>query len=176
MTAKKNDIGLNGIEFIEFSSQDPIALKKLFESFGFSKRMVHQEKKIELYRQGEINVLLNMEPGSFSHSFNHAHGPCLSSMGWRTKDPKWAWSLACKRGASSIEQSDYKEIGEASLLGVKGIGGSNIYLTQDQDKEFYEKLGFVSVSFFMSDLFSKLSPNQKDEKLFCLFNFITILV
>ena len=48
MTHIKNEIGLNGIEFVEFSSPEPRVLKELFKNFGFSRRMVHQEKNIEL--------------------------------------------------------------------------------------------------------------------------------
>ena len=81
-----NHLNLQGIEFIEFSSSDPKALHELFLAFGFSRVMRHQEKKIDLYQQNQINFLLNYEATSFGSDFYREHGPCVSSMGWRVKD------------------------------------------------------------------------------------------
>ena len=140
MTKTKNEIGLSGIEFVEFSSPDPSSLKELFRNFGFSRMMVHQKKNIELYRQGGINLLLNMGKGSCAETFHVEHGPCISSMGWRTKDPKHAFELAQKRGAKKSPTVDY------DLPGIQGIGDSCVYFTKDNDKELYETLGFVKTN------------------------------
>ena len=94
-----NPVGLDGIEFAEFSSPDPDKLAKLFQNFGFSQLMEHQSQAIDLYSQGEIFLLLNRQQGSFSESFHKSHGPCLSSMGWRVEDPDTALAMAVSRGA-----------------------------------------------------------------------------
>ena len=76
-----NPVGLCGIEFVEFSSNNPSALHELFLAFGFSRIMRHKEKKVDYYRQNDIHFLLNYEPGSFAESFHKAHGPSICSMG-----------------------------------------------------------------------------------------------
>ena len=40
-----NLIGLDGLEFIEFSSSNPLSLETLFKEFGFSKTHRHSQKK-----------------------------------------------------------------------------------------------------------------------------------
>ena len=86
----ENHLNLRGIEFTEFSSEDPKALHKLFLAFGFSRLARHEKKKIDLYKQNDIVFLLNYEPQSFGTDFFKEHGPCVSSMGWRVDDANFA--------------------------------------------------------------------------------------
>jgi 4-hydroxyphenylpyruvate dioxygenase len=141
-----NLIGMDGIEFVEFASPDPAALRKLFNHFGFAKTMSHQRQALERFQQGEINLLLNREPGSYGDSFQKSHGPSISSMGWRVKDAKKAWELACSRGAEPASRGDlaYKE-GTAPLYAIQGIGGSLIYFIDNYTRgDLYPRLGFVA--------------------------------
>ena len=48
----------------------------------------HRTKAITLYRQGDINYLLNAEPGSHAAGFVEAHGPCAPAMAWRVVDAR----------------------------------------------------------------------------------------
>ncbi len=137
-----NYLDLCGIEFTEFSSNEPEALSNLFKAFGFSKLMRHESKKIDLYQQNDIVFLLNYEPQTFGNDFFKAHGPCVSSMGWRVKDSKKAFETAIERGAVASENTDYTVSGEA-IPTIKGIGESNIYLMDNfSDGDRYEKMGF----------------------------------
>ncbi len=96
---QQNPLGLNGIEFVEFSAAIPAHLHETLLDFGFSKIAKHNKKNVDLYRQGGINVLLNSAAGSFGDQFQAEHGPSISSMGWRVKDAEKALSEAVKRGA-----------------------------------------------------------------------------
>lgn len=139
-----NHLDLCGIEFTEFSSNEPEALNKLFKAFGFSKLMTHKTKKIDLYQQNDITFLLNYEPQTFGNEFYQAHGPCVSSMGWRVKDSQKAFSIALERGAVASEQNtiDYT-ISDEKIPTIMGIGDSNIYLMDNySDGDRYEKMGF----------------------------------
>jgi 4-hydroxyphenylpyruvate dioxygenase len=138
-----NEIGLDGIEFIEFCSQTPEVLHKLFTEFGFSKLFEHKTKKIDLYRQGQITFLLNKAKDSFSQEFQKKHGPCVSSMAWRTKDSNHAWKLAQQRGATAAVNGDYND-GEGPIKSLCGIGDSIIYLVEE-DPLFYQSLGFTPI-------------------------------
>lgn len=139
---ENNYLDLCGIEFTEFSSANPEALHNLFQAFGFSKLMTHKSKKIDLYQQNDIVFLLNTEPASFGSDFYNAHGPCVSSMGWRVKDSKKAFATAIERGAKASDKVDYS-VDETAIPTILGIGDSNIYLMDNfTDGDRYSKMGF----------------------------------
>lgn len=137
-----NNIGLDGMEFAEFSSSQPDHLARLFKEFGFSKLMDHQSLKISAFSQGGIHLLLNQHAGSFAESFHQQHGPSIASMGWRVKDPQAALDIAVNRGAKSIK-GDYQDSSGAPIPAIKGIGDSIIYFVQaGQGTEVLKSIGF----------------------------------
>lgn len=142
-----NPLGLNGVDFVEFSTNRPEKLHQLFLDFGFSKLAKHRSKNIDLYQQGEITFLLNYEAESFGHSFFNQHGPCISSMGWRVANTSRAYAEAIKRGAKGYLKGDYQYKNQP-LPAVFGIGGSLIYLVEpDENEEFtYERFDFEKLS------------------------------
>ena len=58
-----NPLGTDGFEFVEYAAPDPAALGRLFEQMGFSAIAKHRSKNVLLYRQGDINFIVNAEPG-----------------------------------------------------------------------------------------------------------------
>lgn len=140
-----NQMGMNGISFVEFSTSDPMALHKLFTEFGFSKTGRHHKKNIDLYVQNEIVFLLNYEPNSFGFQFQKQHGPCISSMGWRFSDPERAFAMAIEKGALAAAKSDYRSLEGKPVSAVNGIGNSLIYFTSDMLSlsSLFSLLGFI---------------------------------
>ena len=61
-----NPMGLMGFEFVEFASPTPDALEPLFEKMGFTLVARHRIKDVVLYRQGDINFIVNREPKSLA--------------------------------------------------------------------------------------------------------------
>ena len=59
-----NPMGTDGFEFIEYAAPDPAALGQLFEQLGFRAIARHRTKNVLLYRQGEVNFVVNAEPDS----------------------------------------------------------------------------------------------------------------
>ena len=59
-----NPAGTDGFEFVEFAHPEPAVLDNLFRQMGFVPVAQHRAKAITLYRQGDINYLLNAEPDS----------------------------------------------------------------------------------------------------------------
>ncbi len=57
-----NPMGLLGFEFVEFASPTPGVLEPVFEMMGFTKVARHRSKNVTLYRQGDINFIINAEP------------------------------------------------------------------------------------------------------------------
>ena len=81
-----NPMVTDGFEFIEFAAPDPAALDRMFRTLGFTPIARHRSKEVTLYRQGEINFVLNAEPESFAQSFARVHGPSICAIAWRVKD------------------------------------------------------------------------------------------
>ena len=58
----------------------------------------HRSKEVQLYRQGEINIVLNAEPYSFAHNYFEAHGPSVCAMALKIDDEASALARACAFG------------------------------------------------------------------------------
>ncbi|SMH55012.1 4-hydroxyphenylpyruvate dioxygenase [Maritimibacter sp. HL-12] len=119
----ENPAGTDGFEFVEFAHPEPEALRDLFAQMGYAHVATHKSKAVELWQQGDISYLINMEPGSHAAGFVAEHGPCAPSMGWRVADARHAFDHAVKNGAEPYD-------GPGKTLDVpaiKGIGGSLIY-------------------------------------------------
>jgi 4-hydroxyphenylpyruvate dioxygenase len=139
-----NPVGLQGIDFIEFASPEPERLERLFQAFGFSRTMHHPTRRIDLYEQGDIRLLLNRGSNSFAAGFSAQHGPSISSMGWRVHDGARARAAAVARGARSRGEGDLFFREGQPVPAVYGIGESLIYLVDGaNDARRWEKLGFV---------------------------------
>ena len=137
-----NQIQMCGIDFIEFASPDFKSLENLFLAFGFSKVAHNQNKSIDYFKQNDIHFFLNSQSGSFSNDFSHKHGPCISSMGWRFKNPTTAYELAIAKGAKPA-QGDYKDQNGHPLPAIFGIGESLIYFVpEDISQNLYQQLEF----------------------------------
>ena len=81
-----NPMGLCGFEFVEFASPVAGVLEPLFEKMGFSLVAKHRSKDVVLYRQGDINFIVNREPKSLAGYFAAEHGPCACALAFRVKD------------------------------------------------------------------------------------------
>ncbi len=119
----KNPAGTDGFEFVEFAHPDPQELRDLFTRMGFEHTANHKTRKIELWQQGDVSYLINIEPGSHAAGFIAEHGPCAPSMGWRVIDAQHAFDHAVKMGAKPYE-GDGKAM---DVPAIYGIGGSLIY-------------------------------------------------
>ena len=121
-----NPLGTDGFEFIEYAAPDPAALGRLFEQMGFTAVAKHRSKNVLLYRQGEINFIVNAEPHSFAQSFARVHGPSICAIAFRVKDAALACAAATKQGAWGVENRPGPM--ELNIPAIKGIGDSLIYL------------------------------------------------
>jgi 4-hydroxyphenylpyruvate dioxygenase len=121
-----NPMGLDGFEFVEFTSPDPQAMADLFEKMGFTHVGNHRSKNVRRYAQGDINFLLNMDDAGQVAGFRNAHGPSANAMAFRVADAAKALKLATERGAVPVEG----KVGPAELNipAIEGIGGANLYL------------------------------------------------
>jgi len=121
--SESNPAGTDGFEFVEFAHDEPEKLEQLFTKMGYAKVATHKSKNISLWRQGDVNYILNGEKDSFGGRFVDLHGPCAPSMAWRVVDAQHAFDHAVKLGATPYEGDD-KCINAPAIL---GIGGSLLY-------------------------------------------------
>jgi 4-hydroxyphenylpyruvate dioxygenase len=121
-----NPMGTDGFEFVEYTAPDTHELAKLFEQMGFAPVARHRSKDVVLYRQGEINFIVNHERDSFAHAFARVHGPSVCAFAIRVKDAALAFKRALQLGAKAYAG----KVGpmELNIPAIRGIGGSLIYL------------------------------------------------
>ncbi len=121
-----NPLGIRGFEFVEYAAPDADLLHDLFGRLGFTAVAKHRDREVTLYRQGEINFLVNEEPDSFAARFARLHGPCACGFGIRVADPKVAQAFAFERDARPI--TDGADTLPLRVPTIEGIGGSALYL------------------------------------------------
>ena len=134
----ENPMGLNGFEFVEFASPQPGVLEPVFSMLGFTEVAKHRSKQVTLWRQGNINFILNQEPRSYAAFFAEEHGPCACGMAFRVADAHKAYALALERGAQPVEIPTGPM--ELRLPAIKGIGGAPLYLIDryEDGKSIYD--------------------------------------
>jgi len=120
-----NPMGTDGFEFIEYAAPDPAAMGALFERMGFKAIARHRSKNVLLYRQGEINFILNAEPDSFAQRFARQHGPSICAIAFRVDSARAAYARALSLGAWGYAETAGP--GELNIPAIKGIGDSLIY-------------------------------------------------
>ncbi len=121
-----NPMGTDGFEFIEYAAPDASSLGGLFERLGFVPIARHRSKAVTLYRQGDVNFVVNAEPESFAQAFARLHGPSVCAMAFRVRDAARAYRRALELGAKPVSG----KVGpmELNIPAIEGIGGSLIYL------------------------------------------------
>ncbi|HEY6640687.1 4-hydroxyphenylpyruvate dioxygenase [Povalibacter sp.] len=138
-----NPMGTDGFEFVEYTAPDPELLRTLFEQLGFPATARHRSKNVTLHAQGDINFIINAEPGSFGQRFAQQHGPSACAMGFRVKDASFAFRRCVELGAKPMET----RVGpmELQIPAIEGIGGSLIYLVDRYgDRTIYD-VDFVPI-------------------------------
>jgi len=123
--AWENPMGTDGFEFIEYAAPDPKAMGALFERLGFKALARHRHKDVLLYRQGEINFIVNAEADSFAQRFARQHGPSICAIAFRVADAKAAYERAVGLGAWGY--AGHAGPGELNIPAIKGIGDSLLY-------------------------------------------------
>jgi 4-hydroxyphenylpyruvate dioxygenase len=123
--SEHNPMGTDGFEFVEYAHPEPAKLHALLLLMGFAPVAKHKTKKITVYRQGDINYLVNEEPDTHGFDFVARHGPCAPSMAFRVVDAKQAYERALALGAEAAEATPAQKT--LDVPAIKGIGGSLLY-------------------------------------------------
>ena len=149
-----NPMGTDGFEFVEFTAPTPEGIKQLhglFELLGFTAVARHRSKDVTLFRQGDVNFLVNGTPYTHFAQFAMAHGPSACAMGWRVKDAVKAYEYAIAQGAVPFDAKP--GFMELKLPAVYGIGNSVLY--------FIDRYGERSIYDVDFKFFEGVDPNPK---------------
>jgi 4-hydroxyphenylpyruvate dioxygenase len=120
----------DGVEFLEFAVDDASGrrLGETLRELGFHYAGRHRSKSVDLFRQGQVNLILNSEPDSAAAEHFHFHGPSVCAMAFRVDDAKCAVSraeaLLCPEWRERIGP------GERQIPAVRAPDGTLIYLIE----------------------------------------------
>ena len=120
-------IGVSGIEFVEFAADEAEAaqLAALFHTLGFRRAGQHVSKDVALFRQGDINLVINTEREGFAHSSYLVHGTSVCDVGLKVEDAKATVARAKALGAELFEQAVGP--GELTIPAIRDVGGGVIH-------------------------------------------------
>jgi 4-hydroxyphenylpyruvate dioxygenase len=136
-----NPAGTDGFEFVEFTAKDAEALGQLFERMGFVRTALHRSKDVWLYRQGEINFIVNAEPHSAAQRFARVHGPSACAMAFRVHDAALGLRRAIELGAKDVKGTAGPM--ELNIPAIEGIGESLIYLVDRYEAPSIYDVDFI---------------------------------
>ncbi len=140
----ENPMGTDGFEFVEYTAPDTRALERLFLQLGFTAVARHRSKDVILYRQGDINFIINHEPHSFAQAFAKVHGPSVCAFGMRVRNAVAAYQRALTLGAQPFEA----QVGpmELNIPAIRGIGNSLIYLIDRYGQNSIYDVDFIPLT------------------------------
>ncbi|HET7863214.1 MAG TPA: VOC family protein [Burkholderiaceae bacterium] len=136
-----NPLGLDGIEFIEYATSRPQALGQVLETMGFRPIARHRSREVLLYRQGDMNVIVNAHssglPGSLSGNLAGSGGgsetPVIAAIALRVRNAAAAYRHVLERGAWAVPTQ--VEVMELNIPAIHGVGTSRLYFV-DRYREF----------------------------------------
>ncbi|MEH6786147.1 MAG: TIM barrel protein [Paracoccus sp. (in: a-proteobacteria)] len=121
------NLGVEGVEFIEFASDaaEAPALEAALTRMGFHREGVHRNKRVTVWRQGGIRIVVNTEETGFAHSFFLNHGTGVCDIGLRVEDAQATVVRAAALDARLFHQPPGP--GELDIPAIRGVGGSVLH-------------------------------------------------
>jgi 4-hydroxyphenylpyruvate dioxygenase len=128
-----NRLGIEGIEFIEYATSRPQALGQVLENMGFRPVARHRSREVTLYRQGDMNLVVNASPDDARVSATANGAPVLSAVAFRVKDALTAHTRCMDLGAWTVPS--HAQAMELHIPAIHGPGRSRFYFV-DRWQEF----------------------------------------
>ncbi len=138
-----NPLGLDGIEFIEYTTSKPQALGQVLEMMGFRPVARHRSREVLLYRQGAINIIVNAHVSALPDGAVPQDKPVIAAIGLRVRDAAAAYRRALERGAWAVPPR--VEVMELNIPAIHGVGKSRIYFVDRYDKFSIYDVDFVPI-------------------------------
>ena len=136
LPSPSNPLGMEGVEFIEYSTREPLALGALLQQFGFHPIARHRSREVMLYRQGDMNVIVDAHPEAVRES-SRGEAATIGAIALRVRDAAFAHRRALELGAWGMPTRAAAM--ELLIPGVHGPGDSLIYFVdRHQDFSIYD--------------------------------------
>src|SRR5258707_444945 len=116
-----NPLGMDGIEFIEYTTSQPQAFGALLQKMGFAAVARHRSREVELYRQGSMNLIVNAD-SDFSSMKNST---AVAAIALRVRAAAFAHKHSLDLGAWDMPTR--ASAMELNIPGIHGVGESLIY-------------------------------------------------
>ena len=131
------------VQFIEFAinKAEKEKLTLLIAQLGFSHYATHKRKQVELWRQGNINLVMNLEPESFAQRFHEKHGVSVCAVG-----------LSCQRVDDLVERAKLlkftptygnRETDTHGIPAIEGPGGCLLYMVDEATQPAHWEREFI---------------------------------
>ncbi|MDQ0321668.1 4-hydroxyphenylpyruvate dioxygenase [Pararhizobium capsulatum DSM 1112] len=123
---------VKGVGFVEFATDEEgaVELTALLHALGFRKTAVHRTKKVFLFEQGEIRILVNVDQEGFANAAYAVHGTFAYAIALVVDDAAKAYARALALDAEAFIQPVAE--GELELPAIRGVGGGVVYLIDDK--------------------------------------------
>jgi 4-hydroxyphenylpyruvate dioxygenase len=118
---------VHGIAFVEFTASPAEAesLGGILHCLGFGLVAQHMSKAVKLWRQADINIVVNSERRGYAHSAYVMHGMSVCDIGLMVDDAAETARRAKAFGANDFSQQ--RGPGELPIPAVRGVGGSVLH-------------------------------------------------
>jgi 4-hydroxyphenylpyruvate dioxygenase len=125
-------IRVKGVEFIEFATRgdEAVALAGMFRAMGFVHVGDHIAKKLSLWQQGDVRIVLNEETSGFANSAYMMHGTTICDVGLRVESAEHTTARALALAATPFSQPVGP--GELEIPAIRSVGGSVMHFIDDQ--------------------------------------------
>ncbi|MEO1985740.1 MAG: TIM barrel protein [Martelella sp.] len=129
-----SNISVHGVEFIEFASRGAEAegLERILAQMGFHRDGIHRNKKVTVWRQGDVRIVLNSESEGVAHSFYLVNGTGVCDIGLRVEDAQATIDRARPLGARLFEQPPGP--GELAIPAIRNVGGSVLHFIDSKSE------------------------------------------
>lgn len=125
-------IAVSGVEFVEFAADEEEAreIGGLLQVLGFERARRHVSKDVDLWRQGEINIVINTERDGFAHASHVVHGMNVCDIGLKVEN-----AAATVERAKALDAEPFDQPvgpGELKIPAIRGLGGGLIHFIDEQ--------------------------------------------
>ncbi|CAN7677349.1 bifunctional sugar phosphate isomerase/epimerase/4-hydroxyphenylpyruvate dioxygenase family protein [Neorhizobium sp. LjRoot104] len=137
---------VESVGFVEFSTdeKDLADLTGILRTLGFRRTAAHRSKKVSIFQQGDIRLIVNTDEQGFANTSFAVHGTSAYAMALVVDDAKQAFARAMALDAEPFSQPVAE--GEVEIPAIRGVGGGLIYLLDKKsDLGRFSEIDFVAV-------------------------------
>ncbi len=115
------------VAFVEFTADEEQAhsLGRMLSCLGFAPVAKHKSRRVALWQQNDIRIVVNSEPTGYAHSAQVMHGTSICDIGLTVPDAEAAARRAEALGARRFHQTRHPD--EMNIPAVRGVGGSVLH-------------------------------------------------